>query len=85
MMHAVEVYHEMVENAENANVQGGMKLMQKREFFNRLSDEFMLVDALTIGRDMSLRKRTVQNYLREMVAEKIVNRVKHGVYKKVES
>ena len=80
--HAVEVYHEMGENAENAKLQGGVKLIQKRELYNRLSVDFTLVDALTIGRDMGVSERTVNNYLREMMAENIVKRVKHGVYEK---
>lgn len=80
--HAVEVYHEMSENAENAKLQGGVKLIQKRELYNRLSVDFTLVDALTIGRDMGVSERTVNNYLREMMAENIVKRVKHGVYEK---
>lgn len=80
--HAVEVYHEMGENAENAKLQGGVKLIQKQELYNRLSVDFTLVDALTIGRDMGVSERTVNNYLREMMAENIVKRVKHGVYEK---
>jgi hypothetical protein len=80
--HAVEVYHEMGENAENAKLQGGVKLTQKRELYNRLSVDFTLVDALTIGRDMGVSERTINNYLREMMAENIVKRVKHGVYEK---
>jgi hypothetical protein len=80
--HAVEVYHEMGENAENANAQGGVKLMQKRELLSRLDNKFALADAIVIGREMSLSERTINSYLREMVAENIVKRVKHGMYEK---
>ena len=69
------------ENAENAKLQG-VKLIQKRELYNRLSVDFTLVDALTIGRDMGVSERTINNYLREMMAENIVKRVKHGMYEK---
>ena len=80
--HAVEVYHEMGENAENANAQGGVKLTHKRELLCRLETKFTLADAIVIGREMSLSERTINSYLREMVAENIVKRVKHGVYEK---
>lgn len=80
--HAVEVYHEMGENAENANAQGGVKLMQKRELLSRLESKFALADAIVIGREMNLSERTINSYLRDMVAENIVKRVKHGMYEK---
>ena len=66
--HAVEVYHEMGENAENANAQGGVKLMQKRELLCRLESKFALADAIVIGREMSLSERTINSYMRDMVA-----------------
>ena len=80
--HAVEMYHEMGENAENANAQGGVKFAQKRELLSKLSDEFTSASAIAIGQEMRLSERTINSYLREMVAENIVKRVKHGMYEK---
>ena len=70
------------ENAENANAQGGVKLTHKRELLGKLESKFTLADAIDIGREMSLSERTINSYLREMVAENIVKRVKHGMYEK---
>ena len=80
--HAVEVYHEMGENAENANAQTGVKLTQKRELLSRLANSFSLAEATAIGQEMGVSERTINNYLREMIAENIVTRVKHGMYEK---
>ena len=57
-------------------------MTHKRELFSRLETKFMLADAIVIGREMSLSERTINSYLREMVAENIVKRVKHGMYEK---
>ena len=57
-------------------------MTQKRELLSRLENKFALADAIDIGREMSLSERTINSYLREMVAENIVKRVKHGMYEK---
>ena len=41
--------------------------------------------AIAIGQEMRLSERTINSYLREMVAENIVKRVKHGVYEKMKN
>lgn len=63
-------------------MQVSVKSAQKRELLSRLETKFILTDAIGVGRVMSLSERTINSYLREMITEKIVSRVKHGVHEK---
>ena len=48
-----------------------------------LKDTFTTAEALDAGRQLMVTERTVMNYLRDLARNRLVHKVRQGVYEKV--
>ena len=87
--HSIEVYHEMDDGYSAKSANGAQCKEVKNEWKNRLlnslKDEFTNREAEQMGEKMEFSRRTVYGYLREMLEEGKVERVRYGGYRKVDS
>ena len=86
MSHSVDVYHEIDgESAKSASSAQCKEVKNewKSRLLSELNDEFTNRDAESVGAKMELSRRTVYGYLREMLEEDKIKRVRYGVYRKL--
>ena len=86
MSHSVDVYHEIDgESAKSASSAQCKEVKNewKSRLLSELNDEFTNRDAESVGAKMELSRRTVYGYLREMLEEDKIKRVRDGVYRKL--
>lgn len=53
------------------------------ELLALLKDTFTTAEALDAGRQLKVTERTVMNYLRNLARNRLVHKVRQGVYEKV--
>ena len=86
MSHSVDVYHEIDgESAKSASSAQCKEVKNewKSRLLSELNDEFTNRDAESVGAKMEFSRRTVYGYLREMLEEDKIKRVRYGVYRKL--
>ena len=53
------------------------------ELLALLKDTFTTAEALDAGRQLMVTERTVMNYLKELAKNRLIHKVRQGVYEKV--
>lgn len=57
---------------------------QRKEFIEQLSNTFTTADAIKAGQEVGMSESGVKKSLPRMVRDKLVRKIKHGVYEKVQ-
>ena len=55
----------------------------RKEFIDLLGNTFTTADAITAGREVGMSESGVKKSLPRMVRDKLLRKVKHGIYEKV--
>lgn len=53
-----------------------------KELLSMLNNSFSTAEALAAGKQLNVTDRTVMNYLKELVKNRLVQKIKHGEYRK---
>ena len=86
MEHSVEIYHEL-DSANSVTMQGCKEVKNENKFqlLEKMQTNFSNKEILKEGLQLSLSRKTVYNYLREMQQDGLIERVKYGAYRKKNS
>lgn len=53
-----------------------------KELLSMLNNSFTTAETLAAGKQLNVTDRTVMNYLKELVKNRLVQKIKHGEYRK---